>query len=426
MFCYQCSQTLPGGCKVHGVCGKDEDVASLQDILIFGLKGISAYNYHAKRLGFSEPQIDFFINEALFTTLTNVNFDADRFIEYVLRAGQMNIKAMEILDRAHVEKFGFPQVTKASTGTKEGHGILVTGHDLLDLYELLKQTEDKGINIYTHGEMLPAHGYPELKKFKHLVGNWGSAWAKQKEEFDDFPGAILATTNCVLIPKESYRDRLFTCSVAGIKGVKHIKNMDFSDLIKKALSLPKLKAKEGRNILTGFHYRNVLELADKLISLIKEGKIRHFFLIGGCDTPGKKGEYYREFAKLVPKDCLILTLACGKYRFNDLDFGQIEGIPRLIDLGQCNNAYSAIEIVKALADALNTDLNNLPVSLVLTWFEQKAVAILLSLLALGIKGIYIGPVAPEFISKGIFNVLRDKFDIRLINRPEEDLKEILK
>lgn len=426
MFCYQCSQTIPGGCKVQGVCGKDEEVASLQDLLIFGLKGIAAYNYHAKRLGFQDPEIDFFINEALFSTLTNVNFNPERFIEYVLKAGKINIKAMEILDKAHTDRFGLPQVTKVPTGTKEGHGILVTGHDLLDLYELLKQTEGKGINVYTHGEMLPAHGYPELKRFKHLVANWGGAWAKQKQEFSDFSGAILATTNCVLIPRDSYRDRLFTCSVAGIKGVRHINGTDFSELINKALALPKLKAKEGHTLLTGFHYRNVLELADKLISLIKEGKIRHFFLIGGCDTPGERGEYYREFAKIVPEDCVILTLACGKYRFNDLDFGQIEGIPRLLDLGQCNNAYSAIEIVKALAEALKTDINSLPVSLVLTWFEQKAVAILLSLLALNIKGIYLGPVAPEFISRGIFEILKDKFDIRLIGQPKEDLKKILK
>ncbi|MCX7661100.1 MAG: hydroxylamine reductase, partial [Candidatus Omnitrophica bacterium] len=302
----------------------------------------------------------------------------------------------------------------------------VTGHDLLDLYELLKQTEGKGINIYTHGEMLPAHSYPELKKFKHLIGNYGSAWAKQKEEFDNFPGAILATTNCILIPRESYRDRLFTCSVTGIKGVKHIKDNDFSQVINKALSLPKLKAKEGKKILVGFHHRNVLELAEKIISLIKEGKIRHFFLVGGCDTPGERGNYYREFVKLVPKDCVILTLACGKYRFNDLDFGKIEGIPRLIDLGQCNNAYSAIEIVKALSEAFRKDINGLPVSLVLTWFEQKAVAILLSLLYLGIKGIFIGPVAPEFISGGVFKVLQDNFNIRLITQPEKDLKTLLK
>ncbi|MCM8792747.1 MAG: hydroxylamine reductase [Candidatus Omnitrophica bacterium] len=426
MFCYQCSQTIPGGCRVHGVCGKDEDVASLQDILIFGLKGISAYNYHAKRLGFSDPEIDSFIAEALFTTLTNVNFDADRFIEYILKVGEVNIRAMELLDKAHTARFGFPEPMEVFTGTREGYGIVVTGHDLLDLYELLKQTEGKNINIYTHGELLPAHGYPELKKFRHLVGNWGGAWAKQKEEFDNFAGAILATTNCVLIPKESYRDRLFTCSVTGIKGVKHIKDTDFSELIKKALSLPKLKAKSGKKIMVGFHHRNILELADKLLLLIKNGKIRHFFLVGGCDTPGERGNYYREFVKLIPRDCIILTLACGKYRFNDLDFGDIEGIPRLIDLGQCNNAYSAIEIVRALAETLKTDSNNLPISLVLTWFEQKAVAILLSLLYLNIKRIFLGPVAPEFISSGVFSVLKDKFDIRLITEPEQDLKTILK
>lgn len=426
MFCYQCAQTLSGGCKIHGVCGKDEDVASLQDILIFGLKGISAYAYHARRLGYSDQEIDSFIEEALFTTLTNVNFDSERFLEYVLQCGQVNIKVMELLDRAHTERFGVPEPTRVQTGTREGHGIVVTGHDLLDLYELLKQTEGKGINIYTHGEMLPAHAYPELKKFKHLAGNWGGAWSKQKQEFDDFPGAILATTNCVLIPRESYRDRLFTCSVTGIKGVKHIRGTNFSELIQKALSLSKLEEKKGRTLLTGFHHRNILELADKIISLIQNKKIRHFFLVGGCDTPGERGEYYTEFVRKVPEDCIILTLACGKYRFNNLEFGEIDGIPRLIDLGQCNNSYSAIEIVKALASAFNTDANSLPLTLVLTWFEQKAVAILLSLLALNLKDIYIGPVAPEFISKNIFESLKEKFNIRLIRHPEEDLQDILK
>ncbi|MCM8773642.1 MAG: hydroxylamine reductase, partial [Candidatus Omnitrophica bacterium] len=268
-------------------------------------------------------------------------------------------------------------------------------------------------------------GYPELKKFSHLVGNWGGAWHKQKEEFENFPGAILATTNCVLIPKDSYSDRLFTCSVAGIRGVKHIRGLDFSPLIDKAISLPKLTNKEGRHILAGFHHSKILELSHKIISLIKDGRLRHIFLVGGCDTPGKRGDYYRRFAQIIPQDCLIVTLACGKYRFNDLDFGDIDGIPRLIDLGQCNNAYSAIVIVKSLSEALSIDINNLPVSLVLTWFEQKAVAILFSLLSLNIKGIYLGPLSPEFISKGIFNVLKDKFNIKLISTPESDIKTIL-
>jgi len=425
MFCYQCSQTIPGGCKVRGVCGKDEEVSSLQDTLIFGLKGIASYAYHAKSLGHSDPEIDSFMHEALFATLTNVNFSTERFLEYVLRAGQINIKAMELLDRAHTERFGVPEPVEVSTGTKDGYGILVTGHDLLDLCELLKQTEGKGINVYTHGEMLPAHGYPVLKRFKHLAGNWGGAWWKQKGEFEEFPGAILATTNCILQPKESYRDRVFTCGVTGIKGVRHIKGTDFSELIDRALALPKIKARDNSSILTGFHHRTVLELADKIIPLVKSGKIRHFFLIGGCDTPGKSGEYYRRFAESVPKDCVILTLACGKYRFNDIDFGTIEGIPRLIDLGQCNNAYSAIEIAKALSTAFSTDINSLPLSFILTWFEQKAVAILLSLLSLNIKNIYLGPVAPEFISKGVFKVLSDQFGLRLIGKPAEDLKGIL-
>ena len=426
MFCDQCSQTVPGGCKVHGVCGKDENVASLQDILIYGLKGVAAYNYHANRLGYHDKEIDAFVSEALFSTLTNVNFDAGRFVNYVLEAGRINIKAMELLDKANTEKFGTPAPREVSTAVKDGRGILVTGHDLLSIYELLEQTEGKGINVYTHGEMLPAHGYPKINKFKHLAGNYGGAWALQKKEFDDFEGAILSNTNCILIPKDSYRDRLFTSDITGIEGVKHINGSDFSPIIKKALELPKMKARKGKTILTGFHYKNVLEIADKLIALIKEGKIKHFFLIGGCDTPGEKGTYYREFAKLVPKDCVILTLACGKYRFNDIDFGDIDGIPRLIDLGQCNNTYSALEIAKALAQAFKTDINNLPLSLVLTWFEQKAVAILLSLLHLGIKNVYLGPVAPEFISSGVFNILKDKFNLNLISTPKEDMGSILK
>ncbi len=426
MFCYQCEQTVEGtGCTKIGVCGKNEDIASLQDTLLFGVKGIAAYGFHAKELGATDPEVDAFMHEALFSTLTNVDFDPHRFLKLVLKAGEMNIRVMEILDKAHTERFGNPEPAEVSTGTVEGHAILVTGHDLLDLYELLMQTEGKGINVYTHNEMLPAHGYPELKRFKHLAGNWGGVWHKQKREFADFPGAILATTNCVLIPKDSYKDRLFTCGIAGIAGVTHIKGKDFSPVIDKALSLPRLPQKEGTKLVTGFHHKNVLALAEKIIDAVKAGKIKHFFLIGGCDAPGDKGNYYREFAKAVPNDCVILTLACGKYRINDIDFGSIDGIPRLIDLGQCNNAYSAIQIASALADAFKTDVNGLPLSMVISWFEQKAVAILLSLLHLGIKGIRIGPRPPAFISEGVFKILQDTFDLKLIGDPKEDLKAIL-
>ena len=315
---------------------------------------------------------------------------------------------------------------EVNTGTKPGPGILVTGHDLLDLYELLKQTEGSGINIYTHSEMLPAHAYPELRKFKHLVGNYGGAWQEQKKEFNQFPGALLATTNCVLIPPQnSYLDRLFTIGVARVEGAAHLKDRDFSLLIKKAKSLPALPDAPGKKIMTGFHHTAILGLADKIISAVKNGKIRHFFLIGGCDGAKPGRNYYTEFAEKVPNDCVILTLACGKYRFNKLDFGEIDGIPRLIDIGQCNNAYSAIQVALALAKAFNCSVNDLPLSLVLSWFEQKAVAILLTLLHLNIKNIRLGPTLPAFVTPGVLKVLQDSFNIMPISTPDEDLEAIL-
>jgi len=427
MFCYQCEQTAKGtGCTISGVCGKNPDIQSLQDTLLFGLKGIAAYAYHARQLGVKNEDVDAFMHEALFKTVTNVDFDLNRYIEEVLKCGEINLKVMELLDKAHTDRFGNPVPTEVETGTKAGPGILITGHDLLDLYELLQQTEGTGVNIYTHSEMLPAHGYPELKKFKHLVGNYGGAWQEQKKEFNEFPGAILATTNCVLIPpKNSYADRLFTTGVTGVPGAAHIKGWDFSALIKKAKSLPPLPETPGKKIMTGFHHTAILGLADKIVAAVKEGKIKHFFLIGGCDGAKPGRNYYTELAEKVPKDCVILTLACGKYRFNKLDFGDIDGIPRLIDVGQCNNAYSAIQVAVALADAFKCTVNDLPLSLVLSWFEQKAVAILLSLLHLGIKGIRVGPTPPAFITPNVFKVLQDSFDLKLITTPEEDLKAIL-
>ncbi|MGI9951631.1 hydroxylamine reductase [Moorellaceae bacterium AZ2] len=426
MFCYQCEQTAGGtGCTKVGVCGKNEDIASLQDTLIFGLKGVAAYAYHARELGARDEEIDAFMHEALFSTLTNVDFDAERFLELLLRCGAVNLKVMELLDKAHVERFGAPVPTKVSTGTKAGPGILVTGHDLLDLYELLKQTAGTGINVYTHGEMLPAHAYPELKKFPHLVGNYGSAWQNQRKEFEEFPGAILGTTNCILIPKESYKDRLFTCGIAGLPGVTHIKNRDFTPVIEKAKSLPPLPAKEGSAVVTGFHHKAIFSLADKIVEAVKEGKIRHFFLVGGCDGAKPGRSYYTELVSKVPQDCIVITLGCGKYRFNYMNLGEIEGIPRLLDMGQCNNTYSAIQVALALAEAFNCSVNELPLSLILSWFEQKAVAILLTLLHLGVKDIRIGPSAPAFISPNILKILQEKFGLKLITTPEEDLKAIL-
>ncbi len=435
MFCYQCEQTAGGtGCTKVGVCGKDEDIASLQDMLIFGLKGIAAYAYHARELGQRDEQVDAFMHEAMFATLTNVDFDLNRYLELVLKAGEMNLRIMEMLNDAHTSRFGNPRPATVARGTKASPGIVVTGHDLLDLYELLKQTEGKGINVYTHGEMLPAHGYPELRKFKHLVGNYGTAWQNQKKEFDEFSGAILVTTNCVMIPKNSYKDRMFTCGIAGVTGVKHIKNRNFSEVIDKALSPPRLAvARQERGpenpqgtLSTGFHYTAVLGLADKIVKAVKAGKIRHFFFIGGCDGAKPGRNYYTEFAEKVPRDCVILTAACGKYRLNDRDYGDIDGIPRLIDTGQCNDCYGVIKIALALADAFGCSVNELPLSLVVSWYEQKAVAILLTLLHLGIKNIKLGPTLPAFISPNVLNILVEKFNISQIGNVDEDLAMMLK
>ncbi|KKL54225.1 hypothetical protein LCGC14_2267530 [marine sediment metagenome] len=417
MFCYQCEQTAGGtGCTKIGVCGKDEDVQSLQDMLIFGLKGIAAYAYHARELGEKDEQVDTFMHEAMFSTLTNVDFDLSRYLELVLKAGEMNLRIMEMLNNAHTSRFGNPTPVTVARGTKAGPGIVITGHDLLDLYELLKQTEDKGINVYTHSEMLPAHGYPELRKFKHLVGNYGTAWQSQKKEFDQFSGAILVTTNCVMIPKDSYRNRLFTCGIAGVAGVKHIKNRDFSGVIEKALSQPKLAENPQGTLSTGFHYTAVLGTADKIVAAVKAGKIRHFFFIGGCDGAKPGRNYFTELAEKVPNDCVILTAACGKYRLNGRDYGDIDGIPRLIDTGQCNDCYSAVKIVVALAEAFDCGVNDLPLSFVVSWYEQKAVAILLTLLHLGIKNIKLGPSLPAFITPNVLNILVEKFNIFLNNK----------
>jgi hydroxylamine reductase len=427
MFCYQCEQTAGGtGCTKVGVCGKDEDIQSLQDILMFGLKGIAAYAYHARELGQKDDKVDAFMYEAMFSTLTNVDFDLNRYLELVLKAGEMNLRVMEMLNNAHTSKFGNPTPVTVARGTKAGPGIIVTGHDLLDLYELLKQTEGKGINIYTHGEMLPAHGYPELRKFKHLVGNYGTAWQNQKKEFDEFSGAILVTTNCVMIPKDSYKNRLFTCGIAGVAGVKHIKSRDFSEVIEKALSQPKLAENPQGILSTGFHYTAVLGLADKIVEAVKAGKIRHFFFIGGCDGAKPGRNYFTELAEKVPDDCVILTAACGKYRLNGRDYGDIDGIPRLIDTGQCNDCYSVIKIATALAEAFNCGVNDLPLSLVVSWYEQKAVAILLTLLHLGIKNIKLGPSLPAFISPNVLNVLVEKFNIAPVGNVDKDLAEMLK
>ncbi|EAX47985.1 hybrid cluster protein [Thermosinus carboxydivorans Nor1] len=429
MFCYQCEQTAGGvGCTKVGVCGKNEDLAGLQDTLIFGLKGIAAYAHHARELGVRDEQIDAFMHDALFFTLTNVNFNLERHIEMVLKCGEMNLRVMELLDKAHVARYGSPEPTKVFTGLKKGHAILITGHDLLDLEELLKQTEGTGINVYTHGEMLPAHAYPELKKYPHLVGNYGTAWQNQRKEFEEFPGAIVVTTNCVmpLTDKNTYGDRIFTRTITGLEGATHLPTRDFSAVIAKAKSLRPAEEKEGEYTLTtGFHHNAVLGLADKIVEAVKAGKIRRFFLVGGCDGAKPGRNYYTELVQKIPKDCVILTVACGKYRFNHLDLGDIDGIPRLLDLGQCNNAYSGIQIALALAKAFNCGVNDLPLSLILSWYEQKAVAILLTLLYLGVKNIRIGPSAPAFLTPNVLKLLNEKYGLSLITTPDEDLKAIL-
>ena len=546
MFCFQCEQTSKGtGCTEFATCGKDENSAILQDLLIHATKGIAQYNHRARQLGAQDRQVDRFILEALFATVTNVNFDSERLAETLqqaarvrdtakrlyqdaaakagksieelsgaatwtpaedvpglvqqgemvsvlsrrdrfgpdaaglqelllygvkgaaayadhalildseddevyaffsealwdlaeqapevdrlvglcLKCGEINLKVMELLDAAHTNTYGHPTPTSVRVEPVKGKAILVSGHDLKDLEELLKQTEGKGINIYTHGEMLPAHGYPGLKKYSHFVGNYGGAWQDQKLEFAKFPGAILMTTNCIQEPNELYQDRIFTCGLVAWPGVKHISNRDFTPVIEAALAAPGF-AEDGpdRSITVGFGHNAVLGVADQVIEGVKSGAIKRFFLIGGCDGARTGRDYFTEFAESVPDDCVILTLACGKFRFNKLDFGTIGGIPRLLDLGQCNDAYSAIKIASALADAFKCGVNDLPLSMILSWFEQKAVAILLTLLHLGIKNIRLGPTLPAFVTPNVLNVLVENFNLMPIKSAREDLDAIL-
>jgi len=547
MFCYQCEQTFRGsGCTEKSVCGKDETTAVLQDLLIHAVKGIAQYAHRAMQLGYSSKPINVFVIEALFTTVTNVNFDPQRLKDQLLRAahvrdqakalyekaceakgqkpqeikgpatwmpadtidglinqgravgilsrkaqksedivgleelltyglkgmaayadhaqilgqeddavyafffealnylaedgksadallamclkcGEVNLRVMELLDKANTGAYGDPVPTPVRIYPVKGKAIVVSGHDLKDLEELLKQTEGKGINIYTHSEMLPAHGYPKLKAYKHLVGNFGGAWQDQQDEFEKFPGAILMTTNCIQQPRKSYIYRIFTSGLVAWPGVRHISNRDFTPVIEAALKEPGfLEDGPDTTILTGFGHNAVLSVADKVVSYVKEGKIKHFFLIGGCDGARPGRNYYTRFAELVPKDCIILTLACGKYRFNKLEFGTIDGLPRLLDIGQCNDAFSAIQIAVALAKVFNCTVNDLPLSLILSWFEQKAVGILLTLLYLGIKNMRLGPTLPAFVTPPVLKVLSEKFNLMPITTPEKDLANILK
>lgn len=541
MFCYQCEQTAKGvGCTVQGVCGKNPEVAALQDLLIYSLQGLSLAAVAGRQKGISDREVNVFTCEAAFSTLTNVDFDPQRFVKLiqrsvelreklkakvktagsqgdfpggpatfkpeatmegmlqqaeavglksypaadadilslkhtllfgikgvcaytdhaqilgqedekvyafvheglaatasqdlglnemlglVLKCGEINLRAMELLDAGNTGKYGHPVPTKVPLGHKKGKAILVSGHDLLDLEEILKQSEGKGIYVYTHGEMLPCHGYPGLKKYAHFYGHYGTAWQNQAKEFAQFPGAIVMTTNCLQRPQEAYAPNLFTCGLVGWPGITHIADRNFKPAIDKALAMPGFaEDSNGRFVNSGFARNTVMSVAGAVIDAVKNKQIRHFFLVGGCDGAKPTRNYYTEFVEKVPQDCVVLTLACGKFRFFDKELGDIGGIPRLLDIGQCNDAYSAVQIAVALANAFGVGVNDLPLSLVLSWYEQKAVAILLSLLYLGIKNIRLGPSLPAFVTPNVLDVLVKNFNIKPIATPDEDLKAIL-
>uniref|UniRef100_C6E2V7 Hydroxylamine reductase n=1 Tax=Geobacter sp. (strain M21) TaxID=443144 RepID=C6E2V7_GEOSM len=423
------ADTLEGLVAQGKNCGvrsqhSDPDILSSIEIIIYGLKGMAAYANHACILGKTDEEVFAFFHSALAAT-TDPNRGLMDFVGIAMECGKLNIKVMGMLNEGHVERYGHPVPTKVQLGTRKNKGILVSGHDLRMLEEILKQTEGKGIDIYTHGEMIPAHGYPALKKYPHLYANFGGAWQDQHKEFQAFPGAIIFNTNCIQRPADSYKDRLFTWGEVGWPGVKHIAGWHFDEVINKALGCPDLPDAPGKEILTGFGHNAVLGVADKVIEAVKGGAVKHFFLIGGCDGAKSGRNYYTEFAEKVPKDCVILTLACGKYRFNKLEFGDIGGIPRLLDVGQCNDAYSAVQIALALAGAFNCGVNDLPLSFILSWYEQKAHVILLSLLYLGIRDIKLGPMLPAYLSPNVLQFLVSNFNISQIGTVDEDLKASL-
>ena len=418
---------LGGQAGIRTSIGKHgPDVAGLQELVTYGLKGMAAYADHARILGKEDDEVYAFFHEAL-AFLAEGPTDTDALLKMALRCGEMNLKVMGLLDAANTGAYGHPEPTRVRVTPKAGKAIVVSGHDLKDLEELLKQSANAGVNVYTHGEMLPAHAYPGLKKFPHLVGNYGGAWQDQRKEFDAFPGAILMTTNCIQRPIETYKGRIFTSGLVAWPGVSHIGDRNFRPVIDAAKAVVGFAQDAPEKFITiGFAHEAVMKVAGKVVDAVKSGAIRRFFLIGGCDGAKPGRNYYTEFAQAVPADCVILTLACGKYRFNKLDFGDIGGIPRLLDCGQCNDAYSAIQIAVALAKAFNCGVNDLPLTLVLSWYEQKAVVILLTLLHLGIKGMWIGPSLPVFLSPAVLAVLADKFDLRPITTPQADLAAILK
>ena len=410
----------------------DEDIRSLKSLILFGIRGMAAYAYHASVLGYTDETISKFFYKALFA-IGMKDWGMDKLLPIVLEVGKVNLRCMELLDQANTTTYGTPVPTTVPLTIEKGPFIIITGHDLKDLQLLLEQTKDKGINIYTHGEMLPAHAYPELKKYSHLKGNFGTAWQNQQKEFDNIPGAILYTTNCLMPVKPSYADRVFTTEVVSYPEIVHIgEEKDFTPVIEKALALGGYTKDQhmtgingGIQVTTGFSHGTVLSVADQVIEAVKNGDIKHFFLVGGCDGARVGRNYYTEFVKQSPADSIILTLACGKYRFNDLDLGTIGGLPRIMDMGQCNDAYSAIKVAIALAEAFECDVNELPLSMVLSWYEQKAVCILLTLLYLGIKNIHIGPTLPAFISPNVLNFLVENYGLFPISTPEEDIKKLL-
>ena len=410
----------------------DEDIRSLKSLILFGIRGMAAYAYHASVLGYTDETISKFFYKALFA-IGMKDWGMDKLLPIVLEVGKVNLRCMELLDQANTTTYGTPVPTTVPLTIEKGPFIIITGHDLKDLQLLLEQTKDKGINIYTHGEMLPAHAYPELKKYSHLKGNFGTAWQNQQKEFDNIPGAILYTTNCLMPVKPSYADRVFTTEVVSYPEIVHIgEEKDFTPVIEKALALGGYTKDQhmtgingGIQVTTGFSHGTVLSVADQVIEAVKNGDVKHFFLVGGCDGARVGRNYYTEFVKQSPADSIILTLACGKYRFNDLDLGTIGGLPRIMDMGQCNDAYSAIKVAIALAEAFECDVNELPLSMVLSWYEQKAVCILLTLLHLGIKNIHLGPTLPAFISPNVLNFLVENYGISPISTPEEDLKKLL-
>jgi hydroxylamine reductase len=401
------------------------DILSLKHTVLFGIKGVSAYADHAQVLGQQDDQVFAFVHEGL-AAIQRADLNMEDWVGLTLKCGEAALKAMEILDAGNTGTYGHPEPTKVPLGHKKGKAILVSGHDLKDLEALLKQTEGKDITIYTHGEMLPTHGYPKLKKYKHFYGHYGTAWQNQIREFPDFPGAILMTTNCIQRPKKEYTENLFTSGMVGWPGIPHVPDLNFKPVIDKALSMPGFQEdKNGKEVTVGFARNAVLGVADKVVGAVKSGAIRHFFLVAGCDGAKPGRNYYTEFVEKVPKDCVVLTLACGKYRFYDKELGDIGGIPRLLDAGQCNDAYSAVQIAVALAKAFNVQVNDLPLSLILSWYEQKAVCILLALLHLGIRGIRLGPSLPAFITPNVLATLVKTFDIKPIGTADEDLKAIL-